>query len=509
VNLENGRFVPDPETGEHLPGAHCPKSGSRRFAFVSDFHLVGEPSRPQQRVLDWVKSVCADSSVQQVILGGDLTLNADPGALDRFLSSLHPFRAPVELIYGNHEEKILAVDGERYREVHSVKEDQFLSGDPDSRVLLLHQPDFTAALDSFHRFCGSSKNFSEPILVFSHYPLQAFPEWQDSISQVATPLFWISGHSHHPEEGAIGNAYYNISGGIDLLKVRGETPEILIIDWNGDCADVKRVSMPKRRLLRKHSKEQLPALAYPCFSVDASADDLLIVDTWGLLNPSRTSSFKSRDVRVPEFSGINDPVPEKELEALELVMNSCRSVEISLPYTCSARGEDASSALEFLAGFFNRLKELVKNSNSTIRFANTRNSKEHALACGCTRIGSRPEHFLKLNKNPATRGLNWSVSLDTSRLFLNQEVEKDLDFVSWFEALGSQVEQLCLSQVRKQRDLGNVGKLSFSGESGLINPVGVEALIEAFTPNARKLVYGGSLDAARESRAAWNTTIAF
>ena len=116
---------------------------------------------------------------------------------------------------------------------------------------------------------------------------------------------------------------------------------------------------------------------------------------------------------------------------------------------------------------------------------------------------------MKLNKNPATRGLNWSVSLDTSRLFLNQAVEKDLDFVNWFEALGSQVEQLCLSQVRKQRDLGNVGKLSFSGESGLINPVGVEALIEAFTPNARKLVYGGSLDAARESRAAWNTTIAF
>lgn len=245
--IHERRFVPvDPATMRQGPGPQVRASNARRFAFLSDAHLADQIPACQGRVFEWAMQIMKGHAVDDLVLGGDLTHHADPDEALLFMQAVGGMHRPMLYLPGNNETAGLFPDG-RAGTHPFVRRLEVLKDWPGDVFALAT----TCRQDADEAVCELLKELPEagPVLVLAHFPPGLLtPELLEKLSATRTGMDWICGHAHTGESYSVGNIKVHVCGGLDPVKVRGHTPELLICDWDGATLEIQRWRTPRRFL---------------------------------------------------------------------------------------------------------------------------------------------------------------------------------------------------------------------------------------------------------------------
>ena len=215
-----------------------------RFAFLCDVHMVQGQSAIQQRVIDWCIQQVKGRGVERLVLGGDITHQAQPCQAERFLHQLH---LPLPTVYlpGNNEGDAFEIDPKTFPRVRMIRGCQSGATDWPGNVFFLqttNPEDARASLDALlDRMPRES-----PVLVLAHFaPDQIYPEAEARLCDFGSTVWWLCGHGHE-RRVSHGALEVRMCAGLDPVKVRGCLPELLVVDWDGAEARVEIVEMPTR-----------------------------------------------------------------------------------------------------------------------------------------------------------------------------------------------------------------------------------------------------------------------
>ncbi len=237
------RLVPrDPSTMRQGPG-QARSSKAVRFAFVSDAHVVVPVNPVQQRLIDWALQQIKGQAADRIILGGDLTHHADPAEVNEFLNQFAPGSLPIDYLPGNNEGAGLEVDRAAHSNVHPITGCQAGGEGWPPRVFLLQTTNPDDAAVSVGQLAAQWPATGN-VLILAHFPPDAAAEAL-AAAHPEQQIWWICGHKHVTQTTTEGNLHVLICGGLDPVKVRGQLPAILMIDWDGDTASVQTLHPPE------------------------------------------------------------------------------------------------------------------------------------------------------------------------------------------------------------------------------------------------------------------------
>jgi predicted MPP superfamily phosphohydrolase len=258
----------DPATGYQGPGPQMARTGTVRFAFLSDSHLVLPLNPVQQRVLEWAQQQVRAWGVDQLILGGDLTHHADAAQAEAFLTALQPGRLPLTFLPGNNEGPSMALNPARWSclPVRTVTRLPW-----PGAVFVLPGTDVASHRQALAEL-AELLPASGPALILAHFPPEAGGnEALAPLLRAERPMTWICGHLHQGEDRQLPHLRLIVCAGLDPVKVRGTMPEIVAGDWDGQTLAVQRWHAP-RDLLSPPPRCHANPLG---LAFQSSAEDLL------------------------------------------------------------------------------------------------------------------------------------------------------------------------------------------------------------------------------------------
>jgi predicted MPP superfamily phosphohydrolase/sugar phosphate isomerase/epimerase len=234
----------DPATMRQGPSADSilPEAGVR-FAFLSDAHIVEAVNPCQQRVIEWSLQQIRSHMVDRVVLGGDLTHHASAEQAHRFLEALPLGKLPVTYLPGNNEGVHLRLDGARFRTTHWVNCVQRLEDWPGEVYALATAcpQDVRDAVAQLAQLLPDQGL----VLVLAHFPPDTIGQQIHTLNRPGLHIHWICGHRHEARTWQDGNVTVHVCAGLDPVKVRGQLPEIVIGDWDGQNLHLSRSQAPQ------------------------------------------------------------------------------------------------------------------------------------------------------------------------------------------------------------------------------------------------------------------------
>lgn len=263
------RFVPfDPQTMSQGSGESRRPAGATRFVFLSDAHVVETIGPVQRRLLEWCRRQVRALDPDRLVLGGDLTHHASPQQASAFLDQLMIHGLPQDYLLGNNEGRGFALEDRYAKEIRVVYGCRSLEADGHANVYMLETADSERAAEVVGELLREAPK-TKPCLVFAHFtPDLAGEGIEDLLAARQAPLHWISGHRHSGRTYRKGNLTVTICGGLDPVKVRGQLPEFLVIDWDGKEAQVQSFQVPKSILISPKPRRFPIGFAYEGSAVD-------------------------------------------------------------------------------------------------------------------------------------------------------------------------------------------------------------------------------------------------
>jgi len=248
------RYVPrDPATMEQ-PAPALAREGFR-FFWISDTHSTAPLLPLQQRVARWASREALSLMPDAVILGGDITHQADPTQAAAFLAAFLTPGIPRHFIRGNNEGAgVGPLPG-----TTSVTLCERLA--EAGQVWLLSAADPDEAGRALDRYLNE-RDATKPSLVFCHFPPEETGEARlRALEGSPAPVHWVCGHLHEALESVTGSLRRTVSAGADPVKARGSLPEAMVIDWDGENALIRRIPVAERFINPPREPVHFPGLA--------------------------------------------------------------------------------------------------------------------------------------------------------------------------------------------------------------------------------------------------------
>ena len=250
------RFVPvDPDTTYQGTGVNARLPGVTRIAFLSDAHCAKPLPEVQRRILAWGARELRRFAPDHLLLGGDITHQANPAQARVFLENLAIRDIPITYIPGNNEGRELDL-GESgpalVRECTAWPE-------AGERVFLLPTADREQAAEAVRELLERLPR-DGAALVFAHFPPEeAGAMLVNALAEQPVVIHWVCGHRHTPQSREQGNLRVRICGGLDPVKVRGVTGELLLVDWDGANVAFHSLQPPREFISpRRHAERPFP-----------------------------------------------------------------------------------------------------------------------------------------------------------------------------------------------------------------------------------------------------------
>lgn len=250
----------DPATMRQGPGPLARRSNQRRFAFLSDSHITGRVSACQQRLFEWSVRQARGNCVDEWIFGGDMTHHASAEEACRAIELCGCEDTGVLYLPGNNE--TIEIEPEkRFPKIRYVRKLLRLQDWPGYAFALAttNQDDAGASVEAL----ADQLPDKGAVLVLAHFPPLLAGE--DAVARLNKPgvaIDWVCGHQHCRDTRQESNIRVHVCGGLDPVKVRSHSPEMLIADWDGQALSVQRLLVPEPILL-PHGGQKFPlGLAY-------------------------------------------------------------------------------------------------------------------------------------------------------------------------------------------------------------------------------------------------------
>ncbi len=254
-----GRRQPhDPVCMRQGPGPNSPPPDAIRFAWLCDSHAVKTLHPCQRRVFEWVLRETRAQTLDALVLGGDITHQADMDQAETVLTALSPGKTPLLMLPGNNEGPDLA---SRLVKTHKGIQSPGICA-------RLPWPGHAFALGTCDRESRHTaiRQLTRQLpergvaLVLSHFPPDTTEiACLNSRLRSGLHIDWICGHIHESTmtdqpsliEGSdpltdhrCGSLTVISCAGLDPVKTRGTPPEILIADWDGKHLSFERRYTP-------------------------------------------------------------------------------------------------------------------------------------------------------------------------------------------------------------------------------------------------------------------------
>lgn len=507
------RYVPrDPVTMAHPAPSAVRGHHTRRYLFLSDAHSAAPLAPVQARVAEWCGRLARSVMPDAVILGGDISSVPNPEQAEAFLNAFG-FREP-ELVYlpGNYE-------GEDFCFPASVKG---ITGCVrlEDRVFALSTASRADAEASVTSLLGQLPTGGS-VLVFAHFPpMMLGEELQQRLQTAPCRIEWIAGHRHQASETETGQLHLQIGGGLDPVKVKDSLPEVLVIDWDGSTALVKRVSVERKVITAFCKPQHFVGVAYR-----AGTEDLLrrgiarkvpalqfhYKHSFG--EPSadaRTLAWEYRQkggflsLHLPNFPHPQEGVTLHELEQWLIFAEalSLDDLTIHLPdvscetlYQPDGAFQETTWARECLEAL-TALSKRALQMKAQISFENVYNKK--VLPPGQERLGTKPWHFQKLIPELQNRlrreGFTGDevkrvgMILDNGHAFTDAFVSKQHGLADWLVQVAPFLQLLHIHQVVNTEDGRKNHRPIRELHGPLINYYGFLAALGDFTEKALPLL---------------------
>ena len=244
-NIMKGRrrVALEPDTMRQGPGRNTKPAGALRFAFLSDFHGTRHLSVTQRRIVEWCVRQIRAHQVDRVILGGDLTHHAQWEEAKAVVEELGIEDVPIDYLPGNNEAQCLEEKTAGFPNVHLLSGAIVQHGWAENVFLLATTSGASVANATKDLIALAPQDGN--LLVLSHYPSEA-----TGVAPLLNgrKVTWICGHRHRHEVRDEGGLAVHVSAGLDPVKVKGQRPELLIVDWDGETAHVQRIEIPEKSL---------------------------------------------------------------------------------------------------------------------------------------------------------------------------------------------------------------------------------------------------------------------
>jgi predicted MPP superfamily phosphohydrolase/sugar phosphate isomerase/epimerase len=234
-----------------------------RFAFLCDAHLTRTICGPQRRLLDWCRKQIKERMADRIVLGGDLTHHADPAEVEELLGEVLVSPLPIDYLPGNNEGRQFEIDGSRHPGVRLIAGCQSGGEGWPPRTYLLATTDAQDVAAAVGQLIAQWPQGGH-VLILAHFP----PEMAgDGMEKLAArhgdqQIWWICGHKHVGRQIDSNNLHVVICGGLDPVKVRGQLPELLMIDWDGREPIIEHLHPPEALLHPARFQPHPIGLAY-------------------------------------------------------------------------------------------------------------------------------------------------------------------------------------------------------------------------------------------------------
>jgi sugar phosphate isomerase/epimerase len=200
----------------------------------------------QQRVLDWALQQVKSHVVDRVVLGGDLTHHDNADHAHGFLNELGITQIPMDYLPGNNEGPDLQIDAEQFANVKMVVGCQEGGEGWPDRTFLLQT---TTALDAAQSVRHMLEQWPDQgnVLILAHFPPDLIEGAVEALSDrpEGQQVWWICGHRHQTQAIDQGTLHVRICGGLDPVKIKGQTPCIYLIDWDGSTPVIGHQNVPE------------------------------------------------------------------------------------------------------------------------------------------------------------------------------------------------------------------------------------------------------------------------
>ncbi len=466
--IDKSRFVPtDPATMRQGPGPSIRNPHAHRFAFLSDAHITEHLSPCQERVIDWTLRQVLGHCVESLILGGDLTHHASTPQAKHFVDALHCPRLPTWYLPGNNETTTIEVHA-ALPKVNFVRTIERLEGWPGHVFALATttSEDATTAVRSLAEQLPATGS----VLVLAHFPpAMAGEETLALLTRPGLDIHWVCGHRHSGSSTVEGAITVHICGGLDPIKVRNHTPELLICDWDGNDLQIQRIHAPDtvlqpppgkcnpiglafrgspETLLQTAIDEEAPILQFrwPDVSGPLSADERHMIDRF-----RQTFDDGFLSLHLPNFTVSDDGVDIGEMKdclkwAEEVGVDD---LTIHLPSVPASRLFDETQALRTDNWAGNCLEtycELARRAltiGAQLSLENVYNKRR--VADADETLSTRPWHLLRfveaIRSKLATQGYTAEqvakvgIIFDSGHAFRDPKVSKEHGLADWLQQI--------------------------------------------------------------------------
>ncbi len=497
----NARFIPcDPESMVQPAPAALRGGKAQRFVFLSDAHSTAPLLPIQQRVAEWCRRKIREIAPDAIILGGDITHRPEQDQAAAFLESLAIHDIPKYYLPGNNE----GPDFDFPPEVEAIT-GCIQQGQRIWHLATTNGEDAEASVDALLSRLPDAGD----CLVFAHFPpFMAGSERLDRLENAPCRIHWICGHRHDARHSVSGSLHVTICAGLDPIKVRSALPELLVVDWDGATAAVRRIEVS-----RKFLNPIRPALHRVGLAFRGSGETLLRLalehkiaslqfhyhHSLGL--PGECELELAREYRRRLPSGFlslhlpNFPHPKEgpdlvdqeaslqyaEAMALDDLTIHLPNVQAAMLFQPDETFQESKWARECVETYVALAARAIR-MGAQISFENVYNKSIHPL--GEERLASKPWHLLRfvervrqrLGEEGFTRQETQKVGIifDAGHAFADAQMTKYHGLADWLLRVAPYLQLLHIHQVtRNPHGPGTVNHQPISNISGpLINYTG-------------------------------------
>jgi len=505
----------DPRTMEQ-PSPAASHRGTR-FLFLSDAHTATPMPPIQQRVAGWCARSIQALMPEAVILGGDITHQAQRKQAEAFLEHCVTAGTPTFHLPGNNEGPAFDYPDEA---TGAIPVTACRRAGMAERVWLLPTGDTAEAAAAVDALLADLPEGGEgSCLIFAHFPPEmAGEERLRALENAPVAIHWFSGHRHRPDTITRGTLHITLCAGLDPIKARGALPELLVIDWDGKRPKLQRLPVPEKFLappaadkpgLRAGLAFRGRAETLLRLAIDRAILAIQFHHRFSLQPPTAVERELAREYRarvrggflslhLPNFSdpakGLNLAEQETALQFAEGI--GVDDLTIHLPdvegrelFEVDQRFREtpwAAACLEAYTGLAARALQM----GAQISFENVCNKR--ACPPQEERLGSRPWHLLRFVEElrQRLRGRDFApeavekvgIVFDAGHAFADLRVAKEHGLADWLMQISPYLQLCHVHQVCERQDGG-----------GLVNH---QAISDAFGP---RINYFGLLCALRDA----------
>jgi len=442
------------------------------LAVIGDIHLnVNSPS-PQHACLEWAVKKLSESSVDLLVVVGDITGQGMPNAASFFADRLKTINIPKLVVMGNTDIR----SPEHFPTIKRLLETESIL--PCNGFLAIGLNTERAVIQPHERVMMNDVSASQQVLLFLHHDLDSLEtesrKWIECWMASHSVSLMVSGHTHRDSQRYIGNADVRTIRGLDPDKASGGPPAISYFNFDGQSWEKTEDTFLAGTVCdwNKHDKEEfIGRLGISCFD-PVSGIDFAVKNTIRFieLRPEAVSLSLKEPLRRWREMGqtcLSVHLPEllwnktmKKVDGVSVceatikwaMTLGAQMFTIHVPNVAVGLMEEGSAAWrEFSDAYFtlfNTVSNCVEIHIENMHMTSSESNDDHR------RFGYLPDECLRWIREVNTRiGVDCaSLLLDIGHARNNAPFSESYPLSAWYTTTGQSIGALHVHQVVQSKD---------------------------------------------------------